>query len=351
MKVFVTGGAGYVGSVTVEHLIRNGHSVTVFDNLERGHAAAVHPSAQLRVGDLRNKEEVVRAVAECMPDAIIHFAAYAYVGESMAKPLEYFENNVSGSLNLIVAAKSAGVDKFIFSSSCATYGLSQALPVTEETPQHPINPYGESKLIVERMLRWAQRIHGIDVVILRYFNACGATETLGEDHSPETHAIPLALQSAADVTRVFRIFGTQYDTPDRTCIRDYVHVKDLAQAHLLALEPGLNLAVNLGGGQGASVREVLDAVQTVTGRKVNAFEDEARAGDPPVLIADNRQARQKLGWIPEHSALHGIVSDAWKWMCRNPHGYTDGHEHSCTPTDANQMKRGALIGGTLKGAE
>jgi UDP-glucose 4-epimerase len=350
MKVFVTGGAGYVGSVTVDHLIRNGHSVTVFDNLERGHAAAVHPSAQLRVGDLRDKEEVVRAVAECMPDAIIHFASYAYVGESMAKPLEYFENNVSGSLNLMAAAKSAGVGKFIFSSSCATYGVPQALPITEETPQVPINPYGESKLIVERMLEWMQKIHGIDIVILRYFNACGATETLGEDHSPETHAIPLALQSAADATRLFRIFGAQYDTPDRTCIRDYVHVKDLAQAHLLALKPGLNLAVNLGAGQGASVREVLDIVQTVTGRKANAVEDEARVGDPPILIADNQRAQQELGWIPEHSTLHEIVSDAWKWMCRNPHGYANRHQNACAQTDATQMKDDASIQSPLKGS-
>lgn len=321
MKVFVTGGAGYVGSVTVDWLVQQGHQVTVFDNLEQGHAQAVHPSAELITGDLRDKDTIVRAVAQVAPDAIIHFAAYAYVGESMQQPLRYFENNVSGSLNLICAAKEAGVPKFIFSSSCATYGIPASLPITEETPQVPVNPYGESKLMVERLLEWTRRIHGMNVVILRYFNACGATVTFGEDHDPETHIIPLALRAARDGLGVFKIYGDQYETEDGTCVRDYVHVKDLARAHLLALAPGLNAVLNLGSGQGFSVRDVLNSVEITTRKSVSVQEVDARPGDPPVLIADNHLAASKLGWIPQHGCLSDIIGDAWRWMNAHPDGY------------------------------
>ncbi len=321
MNVFVTGGAGYVGSVTVDWLIRTGHHVTVFDNFERGHSAAVHPDAMQICGDLRNKKEIVRAVAECAPEAIIHFAAYAYVGESMQRPLDYFENNVSGSLNLIFAAKASRVPKFIFSSSCATYGVPETLPITEETPQVPVNPYGESKMMVERILHWTHQIHGMDVVILRYFNACGATELWGEDHSPETHLIPLALRAAYDSAESVEIYGAQYDTPDGTCIRDYVHVKDLARAHEMTLRPGLNAVLNLGSGAGYSVQEVLATVEKVSQKTVKTQVTTARDGDPSKLIAENTQAAIELGWTPEHSDLTEIVEDAWRWLLKNPDGY------------------------------
>lgn len=323
MNVFVTGGAGYVGSVVVDLLIRHGHTVTVYDNLERGHAEAVHPAATLIVGDLRDKEAVIKAVADSQPDAIIHFAAYAYVGESMQDPLKYFENNVIGSLNLIGAAKDAGVPKFVFSSSCATYGIPRSLPITEETPQAPVNPYGESKLIGEKMLNWVRRIHGMNVVVLRYFNACGAAGDLGEDHFPEPHIIPLVLRAAADGSQVFKIYGDQYETEDGTCIRDYVHVKDLAQAHLLALSPGLSATLNLGSGRGFSIRDVLAAAQAVTGKTIAAQVAEVRPGDPPVLIADNKQALSVLGWVPRHGDLAEIIKDAWDWFVQNPGGYSN----------------------------
>jgi len=333
MNIFVTGGAGYVGSVVVGLLIRHGHAVTVYDNLERGHAGAVHPAATLIVGDLRDKDAVIRAVADSRPDAIIHFAAYAYVGESMEHPLKYFENNVSGSINLLLAATNAGVPKFVFSSSCATYGIPRSLPITEETPQAPVNPYGESKLIVERMLDWVRRIHGMNVVVLRYFNACGAVGNLGEDHFPEPHLIPLILRAAADGTQVFKIYGDQYETGDGTCVRDYVHVKDLAEAHLLALNPGLSAVLNLGSGRGLSVREMLRAAETVTGKTVAAQVVGARPGDPPVLIADSRKALSVLGWEPQHGDPEQIIGDAWSWFVKNPDGYSDGNRINAGVTD------------------
>lgn len=323
MKIFVTGGAGYVGSVVADLLIRNGHSVTVFDNLERGHAGAVHSAATLVVGDLRDKAAVVKAVADNSPDAIVHFAAYAYVGESMDEPLKYFENNVSGSINLLLAAVNAGVPKFVFSSSCATYGIPPSLPITEETPQVPVNPYGESKRIVERMLDWVRRIHGMDVVVLRYFNACGAAGHLGEDHSPETHIIPLILEAAADSSRIFSIYGDRYETVDGTCIRDYVHVKDLARAHLLALKPGLSAVINLGSGRGFSVREMVTAAEKVTGKPIGTRVAEARPGDPPVLIADSKKALSALGWVPQHGDPEEMIGDAWNWFADHPRGYSE----------------------------
>ncbi len=324
MNVFVTGGAGYVGSVTVDRLVRAEHQVVVFDNLEHGHVAAVHPSAKLVVGDLRNKEEVVRAVTEAKPDAIIHFAAYAYVGESMQRPLDYFENNVTGSLNLIFAAQQAHVKKFIFSSSCATYGVPEHLPITEQTPQLPVNPYGESKKMVEKMLLWTHRIHGMEVVILRYFNACGATENLGEDHRPETHMIPLALQAVRRARDRFEIYGDQYPTKDGTCIRDYVHVKDLARAHQMALQPGLTTILNLGSGSGVSVLDVLRVVEVVTQKEVPTRGGPARPGDPPVLVAGNQKAASVLGWTPLHSDLAEVIDNAWQWATHHPDGYPEG---------------------------
>lgn len=320
MNVFVTGGAGYVGSVAVDQLIRSGHQVTVFDSLERGHRQAVHSAATWMVGDLRNPDQIRQAVQKIRPDAIVHFAAYAYVEESVRHPLRYFENNVLGSFHLIRAAVEAEVRKFVFSSSCAVYGVPDRLPVTEETPLMPVSPYGESKRMTEQMLIAAQAEAAMETVILRYFNACGAAGAFGEDHSPETHIIPLALQAAAEV-RVFTVFGDTYQTPDGTCIRDYVHVSDLARAHVDALRPGLSAVINLGSGRGCSVREVLQAVERVTGRAIEVRTAPARPGDPPVLIADNRRAKEILGWTPQHASIDGIVRDAWEWMQRHPGGY------------------------------
>lgn len=321
MNVFVTGGAGYIGSAVVDQLIQEGHAVTVFDNLERGHKEAVHPDALFIKGDLRNKDAVSKGLRDSAPDAVMHFAAYAYVGESMQSPMQYFENNVSGSINLISAVVESKVSKFIFSSSCATYGVPASLPITEQTPQVPVNPYGESKLMVERILNWAHRIHQMDVVVLRYFNAAGATERLGEDHSPETHIIPLVLRAAEHASPSFKIYGDQYETKDGTCVRDYIHIKDLARAHVLALKPGISGAVNLGNGKGFSVREVVTVVEEVIGRPVPVEVAPAREGDPPVLVAENELASSVLGWAPKHADLAGIINDAWAWSQKHPCGY------------------------------
>ena len=321
MKVFVTGGAGYIGSVVVEQLVLDGHAVTVFDSLENGHRDALHPDAEFIEGDLRDKESIRAAVARSQPDAIMHFAAYAYVGESMRDPMKYFENNVSGSINLISAAVDASVKKFIFSSSCATYGVPESLPITEQTPQCPVNPYGESKLIVEQILKWAQEIHPLEAVMLRYFNAAGASERFGEDHDPETHIIPLAMRAVKEGATSFKIFGDQYETEDGTCVRDYIHVQDLAKAHVLALKPGISGALNLGNGKGFSVREVVSAVGKVTGKTVAAEMAPARPGDPPVLVAETGLASSVLGWMPQKPELAEILSDAWQWSDAHPGGY------------------------------
>jgi UDP-glucose-4-epimerase GalE len=321
MKVIVTGGAGYVGSFAVRLLADAGHDVVVFDSLERGHTAAVDPRAELIVGDLRSRPDIAKAVGSVKPDAVMHFAAYAYVGESMGDPVRYFGNNVGGSINLIEAMAEFDVRRIIFSSTCATYGEPEKMPITEATDQRPTNPYGETKLIMEKLLSWMQRTKGFEPTFLRYFNACGAWDHLGEDHDPEPHIIPLLMQCALGQREEFRIFGDDYETPDGTCIRDYIHVRDLAQAHLAALESKAIGAFNLGTGSGYSVKQVIDAARSVTGKPIPVSVSDRRVGDPPHLVADATKARQNLGWSARFPAIETILSDAWTWHQSHPHGY------------------------------
>ena len=323
MKVFVTGGAGYIGSICVEELLNAGHEVTVFDNLTEGHRSAVDERATFIEGCLGDRELILRVVRESGAEAVMHFAANALVGESMQDPGKYFRNNVSHGLNLIDAAKEAGVGKFVFSSTCATYGPPDTVPITEAEPQKPINPYGESKLMFERILRWYRELHGLDFVALRYFNAAGASARFGEHHRIESHLIPNVLAVALDRKEHCEIYGTDYPTPDGTCIRDYIHVIDLAQAHMLALEAGRSGCFNLGNGEGYSVREVIRACETVTGRKLTAVEKPRRPGDPPRLVADASKARDELGWQPRLADLESIVASAWEWHRQHPDGYPD----------------------------
>ncbi|RME92106.1 MAG: UDP-glucose 4-epimerase GalE [Verrucomicrobia bacterium] len=323
MNVFVTGGAGYIGSICVEELLNAGHEVTVFDNLSEGHRSAVDGRARFIEGHLADREGVARAVRESGAEAVMHFAANALVGESMEKPEKYFRNNVADGLNLIDAAREAGVKKFVFSSTCATYGPPNRVPITEDEPQKPINPYGESKLMFERILGWYHRVHGLEYVALRYFNAAGASERFGEHHRIETHLIPNVLAVALGRKPHVEIYGTDYPTPDGTCIRDYIHVIDLAQAHILALAPGKCGAFNLGNGNGYSVREVIRACEEVTGKSLPAVERPRRPGDPPRLVADASKARRELGWEPRLTSLRDIVASAWEWHRRHPDGYPD----------------------------
>jgi UDP-glucose 4-epimerase len=321
MKVFVTGGAGYIGSVTTELLLDAGHEAIVFDNLERGHREAIDPRARLIEGDLRDRDAIRRALAGTKPDAVMHFAAYALVGESMVKPEMYFENNLMGALNLADGMLRAGVGRIVFSSTCATYGQPDKVPIDESTLQQPQNPYGESKLAFEKALIWYERIHGLKPVFLRYFNACGATRKYGEDHDPETHLIPLVLQVALGRREKVSIFGDDYETPDGTCLRDYVHIIDLAQAHILALTTPHSGAFNLGNGTGYSVKQVIDVARAVTGHPLPAEVVPRRPGDPARLIASPDRARVELGWKPRFDDLGAIVQSAWDWHVAHPRGY------------------------------
>lgn len=323
MKVLVAGGAGYIGSVTTEMLCNEGHDVVVFDNLERGYRPAVDPRAQFIQGDLRNKDNILEAMQSEKPDAVIHFAAYIEVGESMITPMPFFENNVSGSLNLMSAMVAADCKKLIFSSTCATYGTPERMPMDESLPQNPESVYGESKLLCEKIFSWGQEIHNIDCVFLRYFNACGATEKYGEAHVPETHLIPLVLQVPLGQREKIFIFGEDYDTRDGTCVRDYIHIKDLAQAHILALKPGLRGAFNLGNGDGYTVREVIDVCREVTGHPIPAEVQPRRPGDCTALVADASKAHNELGWDPQHADLKSIVESAWAWHQAHPKGYAE----------------------------
>lgn len=323
MKTFVTGGAGYIGSVTVERLIEAGHEVTVFDNLERGHRAAVDPRARLIVGDLRDRPSIASALSQTKPEAVMHFAAYALVGESMAQPEAYFANNVKGGINLAEAMLKAGVRKIVFSSTCATYGQPEKKPITEETPRAPTNPYGESKLMLEKILDWMGRLHGLQSVFLRYFNACGASQKYGEDHDPETHLIPNIIKTALGQRKEIEIFGNDYPTPDGTCIRDYIHIEDLAEAHILALTGSHTGAFNLGTCSGHSVMEVITAFRKVTGIAVPIRIMPRRPGDPERLVADASKAARVLGWQPARGALEDIIASAWSWHKQHPRGYDD----------------------------
>lgn len=324
MKVLVTGGAGYIGSVTTERLLDLGHDVVVFDNLERGHREAVDRRAKLEEGDLRDAGRIASVMKDVRPDAVMHFAAYALVPESMEKPELYFRNNLSGAMNLAEAMLAADVRQIVFSSTCATYGQPDEVPITENAPQRPTNPYGESKLSFEKVLRWYNEIHGMKTVCLRYFNACGATAKFGEDHDPETHLIPLILKTALGQRPFIKVFGTDYPTPDGTCIRDYIHILDLAEAHILAMTSSLSGAFNLGTSTGYSVLEVIEAAKRVTGRPIEVRMEPRRAGDPARLVATHAKARRELGWEPRFADLAKIIESAWAWHLAHPNGYGKG---------------------------
>jgi UDP-glucose 4-epimerase len=323
MNVFVTGGAGYIGSVFVEEACNAGHQVTVFDNLTEGHRSAVDSRARFVQGDLAERDRLAAVVKEAGAEAVIHFAASALVGESMTNPSKYFRNNVANGVNLLDAAVGAGVKKFVFSSTCATYGPPDRVPMDETLPQRPINPYGESKLMFEQVLKWYRELHGLDFVAFRYFNAAGASAQFGEHHRIETHLIPNVLKVALGQKDQVDILGTDYPTPDGTCIRDYIHIADLAQAHLLALAPGQSGFFNLGNGEGFSVREVIATCEQVSGKKIPAIEKPRRAGDPPRLIASAGKALMQLGWKPRFARIEDIVATAWAWHLENPNGYRD----------------------------
>jgi UDP-glucose 4-epimerase len=316
-RILVTGGAGYIGSHTTLQLLDAGYDVVVVDNLSRGHREAVDP-ARLREVDVLDTESLVKVMQQKPCDAVIHFAAYIAVGESMQVPAVYFRNNTAGSLSLLTAMLRAEIGKIVFSSTAAVYGMPEHMPIPESEPRAPVNAYGETKVMVERLLEWFDQIHGMRSVCLRYFNASGADPKgrAGEDHEPETHLIPLlfrAIQTGKPIT----LFGDDYATPDGTCIRDYIHVTDLAQAHIAAVEAlcagGESKKYNVGTGHGFSVKEVLNAVEQVTGRKVPFVMGPRREGDPPVLVADSTRLQQELGWKPQYSDLHRIVETAWAW--------------------------------------
>jgi UDP-glucose 4-epimerase len=325
MRVLVTGGGGYIGSVAVERLVTQGHKVTVLDSFVRGHRAAVHPDATIAACDLRDPEAVRDAVSSSDTEAILHFAALTIVPESVKHPGEYYATNTSGGLHVLEAARDAGVERFVFSSTAAVYGEPREIPIREDAPKLPINPYGQSKWMVEQMLEAFSQQHGINHAIFRYFNVAGASEERGEDHNPETHIIPVALQVLLGKRDHFTVFGTDYETPDGTAIRDYVHVIDLVDAHIAALErldQPLG-AMNLGTANGFSVQQIVDAVQEVTGRTLPVEYGPRREGDPAALIADSSLACQLLGWTPERSTLEQMIGSAWDWYQRHPDGYAD----------------------------
>ena len=327
MIILVTGGAGYVGSHAVRRMDQQGHEIWVYDNLSMGHRQAVR-AERLIVGELADRAKLETTLREKRVQAVMHFAASAYVGESVENPAKYYQNNLVGTLSLMEAMRAAGVPLIVFSSTCATYGIPEKVPITEEEKQQPINPYGFTKLAIERALADYARAYGWGYAALRYFNACGAAEDgeIGEDHEPETHLIPLVLQVALGKRPEVLIYGDDYPTPDGSCIRDYIHVEDLADAHLAALErigPRVEMKLNLGTGQGVSVREVVDACRRVTGREIPCRVAPRRPGDPPVLVADARRAERELDWRPRYRTIDSIVQTAWRWHQRHPRGFED----------------------------
>jgi UDP-glucose 4-epimerase len=330
MNVLVVGGAGYIGSHCVRQLIAAGHRPVVLDNLVHGHRKAVMPGIPLHMANLGDAETVKEILRREQIELVMHFAAYCYVGESVTAPLKYYENNVSATLRLLGAMLEVGVKRFVFSSTCATYGVPARLPITEDLPQAPINPYGQTKLDIENVLKALAVAHGLSFAAFRYFNAAGASEDglIGEDHTPETHVIPLAIDAATGRRPAFQIFGKDYPTPDGTCLRDYVHVDDLSRAHIAVFpklaEAGRGFFYNLGTGRPFSVREIISAVEEVTGGKVPVIEAPRRAGDPPALYADSSKARAELGWQVKFSDPRSIIATAWSWHRANPKGYA-GH--------------------------
>lgn len=323
MKILVTGGAGDIGSVVVEQLIAGGHQVVVFDNFYQGHRAAIHPEARCVEGNLNNRSALRQVFENDTIEAVMHFASYTLVGESMQKPFMYIGDNVTNGLNLLQEALAHGVRRFILSSTANLFDRPAKIPISEEEAIVPGSPYGESKYLLERILSWLDRTLGLRYAALRYFNAAGASENYGEDHEPETHLIPLVLKVALGKRSHIEIFGDDYPTPDGTCIRDYIHVIDLAQAHILALEAldRGSRVYNLGNGQGFSVRQVIDVARNITGRPIPERVGPRRPGDPAVLIASSEKIRQELGWQPKHPSLESIIQSAWQWHLRNPNGY------------------------------
>lgn len=328
MNIFVTGGAGYIGSHTVKLLMEQGHRVMVYDNLSEGHADSL-PQGILVRGDLADTATLTQALSSEPFDAVVHFAAHCYVGESMVDPEKYYINNTVNSLNLLRAMRVAGVSRIVFSSTAATYGNPRDnSPIAEDHPQNPINTYGRTKLQFEEMMADYARAYDFGYVSLRYFNAAGAAPdgTIGEDHDPETHLIPIVLQAAMGQREKVSIFGADYDTPDGTCVRDYIHVYDLAQAHILALEkitPGSGAMYNLGNGHGYSVRQVIETAESVVGHSIAVEEAPRRPGDPPVLVASSDRISKELGWKPRFADLKDIIQTAWQWHQAHPEGYGD----------------------------
>lgn len=331
MAILVTGGAGYIGSHTVAALLERGEEVVVLDNLQTGHREALL-GGKLYEGDLRDKEILAKLFSENKIDAVIHFAANSLVGESMQNPGKYYDNNVFGTLSLLEAMKDAGVKKIVFSSTAATYGEPEKVPIEESDRTEPTNVYGETKLMMERMMSWFDKVLGIKYVSLRYFNAAGAHASgkIGEDHQPESHLIPLVLQTALKQRKQIAIFGDDYATEDGTCIRDYIHVSDLADAHLRAvdyLRKGEESNVfNLGNGQGFSVKQVIETAKEVTGLDIPVVMEARRAGDPAVLVASSHKARTVLGWEPKYTDLAEVIKSAWSWHQSNPEGYSTNHK-------------------------
>jgi UDP-glucose 4-epimerase len=327
MRILVTGGAGYIGSHAVRLFLSRGHDVWVYDNLSEGHRGAV-PAERLIVGDLSEMPRLDQTLLERRIEAVVHFAAFTYVGESVRNPGKYYQNNLVNTLNLMECMRRNGVSRMVFSSTAATYGVPERVPITEDEPQRPINPYGNGKLAVEWALADYATAYGWGYAALRYFNAAGASPggTICEDHDPETHLIPLVLLAVLGRKPAIEIFGTDYPTPDGTCVRDYIHVDDLAEAHLLALErleAGKGLCYNLGIGRGYSVREVIRGAEEVTGKKVPVKEGPRRAGDPPALVASSDKIKQELAWRPRYTELAPIIETAWRWHSSHPKGYND----------------------------
>jgi UDP-glucose 4-epimerase len=325
VQILVTGGAGYIGSHAVRALLQAGHDVTVYDNLGLGHRKAVG-TARFVEGDLLDRTKLETTLREQKIEAVMHFAAFAAVGESVINPAKYYQNNIVGSITLLEAMRAADVKRIVFSSTTATYGAPKKIPITEEEPQLPINPYGFSKLVVEQALADYEHAYGFAYAALRYFNAAGASPSgeIGEDHTPESHLIPIVLQVALGQREKVTIFGTDYPTPDGTCIRDYIHIDDLADAHLQSLDrlkSGAPLRLNLGIGRGYSVKEVIDACRKVTGHKIPNDVGARRPGDPPELIANSSLAQRVLGWQPKYTDINSIVETAWRWHSSHPHGY------------------------------
>lgn len=326
MNILVTGGAGYIGSVTTEALLERGHRVVVLDNLGAGHREAVHPEASFVHADIRDHDTVRGALREHQVEAVLHFAAYSLVGQSMERPLDYFDNNSAGTTALLGAMGEEQVRKFVLSSTAALFGTPEEVPIAEDAAIRPESVYGESKYLIERMLHWLARTSGLGYATLRYFNAAGATERFGEDHRPESHLIPLVLEVAQGKREKIAVFGDDYPTADGSNVRDYIHVSDLAAAHVLAVEAlaaGEERAYNLGNGQGFSVLEVIEACRRVTGCPIPARVTSRRPGDPATLVADSQRISRELGWRPRQPQLEEIIASAWEWRLRHPHGYSN----------------------------